>query len=98
MRRRISGCSHVSSMKIGRGGGPDALSGAPTADELRVAEVVDEPNPQGVEQQPVSLGAFAEASGGWIRNQRARVSRGRLAKVGLFQLPGPWPGRLEFNL
>ena len=25
MRRRISGCSRVSSMKIGRGGGPDAL-------------------------------------------------------------------------
>ena len=30
MRRRISGCRRVSSMKIGRGGGPDALSGAPT--------------------------------------------------------------------
>ena len=30
IRRRISGCSRVNSMKMSRGGGPEAFSGAPT--------------------------------------------------------------------
>ena len=65
--------------------------------ELPVAEVVDEPHPQRVEQQAVPLGAFAEAAGERVGHDRARVPGGRLGEVGLFELPGPGPGSLEFN-
>ena len=60
MRRRISGCRRVSNMKIARGGGPDGVVRRADRHELPVAEVVDEPHPQGVEQQAVTLRAFAE--------------------------------------
>ena len=62
--------------------------------ELPVAEVVDEPHPQRVEQQPVALGAFAEAAGERL-GRRACSRTGwpawRSASARAPRIPAPGP-------